>query len=189
MNTSSHHTKRSARPRAATVSALAILSVLSVGVPAMAQTEAKPKPGRESSDDQQWRAFFNEAKIAYGERRFAEAKSLLLKASAIKMTSKILGNLAQVEIQLGDYKAAATHATEALAAGKSPSSAEDLALALKYVVKLTVGVNVEGASVKIDGEDVGMTSTSKVVFVDPGLRKIVASRAGYATTEKELVVQ
>ncbi len=191
MNTRILTTRRNGRPWAAAVGTLALLLPLSITSLSPAQTSAKATPAKESFEgEQQWRTFFNEAKLAYGDKRWAEAKSLYLKASAIKVTPKILGNLAQVEIQLGEYRAAAAHATEALAdPGKSPGSVEDLAIASKYVGKLLVGVNVEGATIKIDGEELGVATPGKAFFVDPGMRKLVVSKEGYLPSEKELVAQ
>jgi tetratricopeptide (TPR) repeat protein len=173
------------------LSCFAMLAILSIASPGVAQTDAKAKVSKETFDgEQQWKTFFNEAKAAFGERRWPEAKSLYLKASAIKVTPKILGNLAQVEIQLGEYRAAATHAAEALETpGKSPSSADDLALASNYVGKVVIGLNVESATVKIDGEDVGVATAGKAFFVDPGMHKVEVLKNGYATAEKELVAQ
>ena len=153
MNTRSPTKSRNVPLGIAVICAAAMLAPFSVSLHAAAQSDTKPKAKQESfEDEQQWKAFFTEAKKAYGEKRWAEAKSLLLKASAIKLTSKILGNLAQAEIQLGEYSAAATHAAAALAEpDKSPESAEDLAIASKYVGKLIIETNVEGADAPRNG--------------------------------------
>ena len=190
MNMRSPAKSQSILPRVALAYAMELLTPI-VTAPALAQADTTGNGSKSSGgSDPQWKAFFYAAKQAYAEKRWAEAKSLLLKASAIKVTPQVLGNLAQAEIQLGEYRAAATHAAEAMATpGKSAGSAQDWAVASKHVGKLIIAANVEGAKVRIDGEDVGLVAPGKAFFVDPGMRKIEVTKDGYLPAEKDIVAQ
>jgi hypothetical protein len=157
--------------------------------PVAAQTETKAE-GKESFEgERQWKSLFEEAKKAYGEKRYKEAKGLLVKASAIKPTPKVLANLAQVEIELGEYVGAATHANQALVGlGKNPTVQADLAKAKEHIGTVALFFNIEGVEVTVDGTAIGVSPITSPVFVEPGTHKIAATKIGFTSPERSLTI-
>lgn len=143
-----------------------------------------------TSADEQWRGLFRQATEAFEEQRLDDAKSLLLQAGAIKMTPQIIANLAQVELQLGEFRAAATHATAALAAlGSNAGTEEDLATAAKQVGKLVLRVHLAGAKVVVDEEEVGVTPLTSPIFVEPGTHRVSVSKPGFVAATREFAAE
>jgi hypothetical protein len=134
-----------------------------------------------------WRSLFAQAKSAFAEQRFVDAKGLLLRAAEIKMTPKIAANLAQVEVQLGEYRAAANHAAEALSSlGSNEGVEADLAVASKHVAKLMVTTTQTGARVTIDGEVVGLTPLQHAIYVDSGSHIVGVDKPGFVRSTREI---
>ncbi|MGC4067248.1 MAG: PEGA domain-containing protein [Polyangiaceae bacterium] len=189
------------------LSVATLLLCIGRGTPAVAQTQTpkatsttevssprKPDTagtGTESfPGEKQWNLFFQEARAAYGGGQFVKARSLYLKALAIKSTPRILANLAQVEVRLEAYKSAANHAAASLEELGSDKGVEaELAKAKKHVAAIVITSNVEGASVTVDGESFGTTPLRMPVYVESGERKVVLSKAGYATAERNLSLE
>jgi hypothetical protein len=174
---------------AAALGAAILMSVVAGGKTVAAQTETKAE-GKESFEgERQWKSLFEEAKKAYGEKRYKEAKGLLVKASAIKPTPKVLANLAQVEIELGEYVGAATHANQALVGlGKNATVQTDLTKAKEHIGTVAVFFNVEGVEVTVDGAVIGTSPITSPVFLEPGTHKVAASKVGYAWQERNLTI-
>lgn len=169
---------------------LAVLLSLGATLPgiALADSEQDQRAVESFPKEHQWRKYFHQAKSAFADHRFSEAKELLLKAGEIKMTPKILGNLAQVELELGEYAAAANHASLALATPNASRGAEeDLAVAAKHVGKLIIHLSVDGAMLHVDGTEIGPPTTITSVYLEPGQHRIVASKAGYTAVERDIV--
>ncbi|MGC4067259.1 MAG: PEGA domain-containing protein [Polyangiaceae bacterium] len=140
--------------------------------------------------EKQRQLFFQEARAAYGGGQFVKARSLYMKALAIKSTPRILANLAQVEVRLEAYKSAANHAAASLEVLGSDKGVEaELAKAKKHVAAIVITTNVEGASVTVDGEPFGTTPLRMPVYVESGDRKVVLSKAGYAAAERNLSLE
>jgi hypothetical protein len=162
------------------------------GKPVVAQTEGggAVANSKESFDgERQWKTLFQEAKKAYSEKRYREAKTLLVKASAIKPTPKVLANLAQTEIELGEYVSAATHANQALVGlGKNPAVQADLVKAKEQIGTVVLFVNTEGVEVAVDGTVIGTSPITSPLFLEPGSHKVVASKVGYTSQERSLTV-
>jgi tetratricopeptide (TPR) repeat protein len=128
-----------------------------------------PAPVLDRDKERNWRALFQEARRAFGGGQFERARSLYLQAYDIKPSPKILANLAQVEIALREYVAAATHADMALRElGENLGVERDLAAAKRHIGTLDVATNVDGALVEIDGKPQGLTPLQGVIYVEPG---------------------
>jgi hypothetical protein len=112
-----------------------------------------------------------------------------VKASAIKPTPKVLANLAQTEIELGEYVSAATHANQALVGlGKNPAVQADLVKAKEQIGTVVLFVNTEGVEVAVDGTVIGTSPITSPLFLEPGSHKVVASKVGYTSQERSLTV-
>ena len=177
--------------RALTMRSIGILVLMSMTAPLAAQQEGKAPTGKETFDgEKQWREFFQGGRSAYLAGKLAESKRLFLKAGAIKMTPKILANLAQVEVQLKEYRAGATHAAAALAAlGSNKGVEDDLAEAKKHVGAVIVAPNVEGANVTVDGAIEGTSPLPGAIFLEPGDHKVAVSKPGYSIVERDVGIE
>jgi tetratricopeptide (TPR) repeat protein len=157
--------------------------------PISAQTEAKTDGKENFEGERQWKTLFEEAKRAYNDKRYKEAKGLLVKASAIKPTPKVLANLAQIEIELGEYVSAATHANQALVGlGKNAAVQADLAKANEHIGTVALFFNVEGVEVTVDGTAIGVSPITSPIFVEPGTHKIAATKIGFTSHERSLTI-
>jgi hypothetical protein len=108
--------------------------------------------------------------------------------------TKTVFSLAEVEMKLKEYRAAAQHASKSMMSAQHPSDKRKtlegiLADARKEVGAVTAKVNVDGAKVQIDGEDVGVTPLTVPVFVEPGSHKIAVSKVGYSTVERYAIAE
>lgn len=183
--------KRFRTCRSARILGATVLLAVAVGTsPVAAQKEDKAANGKETFEgEQQWKSLFYEAKKAYNEKRYKEAKALLIKASAIKPTPQVIANLAQAEMELGEFVAAATHASQALVGlGKNPVLQAELAKAKEHIGTVALFFNVEGVEVSVDGAPIGTSPITTPVYLEPGTHKIVARKVGYASQERTLAM-
>ncbi|UQA59149.1 PEGA domain-containing protein [Polyangium aurulentum] len=122
----------------------------------------------------------------FDEQKYSEAEAAYQAAWDLRKSFDLAGNLAEVEMQLEQYRDAAEHFSYALRefpAGGKPEVREALtkrfeeARAQVGAVKITT--NVGGAKIVVDGKDVGQAPLPEAVFVDPGTRVIEARLAGH----------
>jgi tetratricopeptide (TPR) repeat protein len=169
------------------VTAVGLLTIVAharAQTPVSAESTAAPAS---LDNEAQWRTLFAQARSAFAAERLVEAKGLLLKAGEIRMTPKIVASLAQVELQLGEYRAAANHAAAALVElGNNAGVEADLAEAAKHVGKLSVAANLPFARVTLDGEVIGVTPLARATYVDPGMHIVGIDKPGYARMVREV---
>ncbi|MDI1432322.1 PEGA domain-containing protein [Polyangium sorediatum] len=122
----------------------------------------------------------------FDEEKWAEAEASYQAAWDLRKSFDLAGNLGDVEMTLGQFRDAAEHlsyALEEFPAGGKPEVREALQKRLdeakKQVGTVTIGTNIGGAKIFVDGRLVGQAPLAKAVFVDPGKRVIEAKLPGH----------
>jgi hypothetical protein len=124
------------------------------------------------------------------KNQFAEAREKLLEAFRLKAAYDIAGNLGAVELAGGRPREAAEHLAYSLrvfpstASPEARTAAEErLAEAKKQVATVHVLVNVDGAEISVDGEEIGEAPLAHEIYLDPGEHRFRATRKGYKPAE------
>jgi tetratricopeptide (TPR) repeat protein len=140
---------------------------------------------------------FKEGKALYGDGKYQEAYEAYNKAWALQQGFDIAGNLGNVEIELGKYRDAVIHLRYVIA-NLPPSydperrekvlsrTKELLNGALTHVALVTLAIEPDGATVSVDGEDVGTTPLTSELVLAEGKHSLVAKLDGYEPLEHAL---
>lgn len=172
-----------------TRTSILLVALLSIAAPAFAQPAGTPPTAAGDRAD----ALLKEG-IALGDQgKWQEARQKLEEAWALKKSYDIAGNLALVEERMGDNAAAAAHLDYALrtfpASGKPEHKAtlvDKFEKLRARVGRLRITIEIEGATLSIDGVEVGRTPLQSDLFVEPGSHTIEARKEGYKTSKRQL---
>jgi tetratricopeptide (TPR) repeat protein len=125
------------------------------------------------------REHFAQAKNLYNDGDFDAALAQFERAYELKPNYKVLYNIGQTYFQLRQYVEAHDAMTRYLKEGGDQIDAErlaavnrDLADLERRLAKVTLNVNVNGATVLIDGKKAGVTPLSEPLVVSEGQRVI-----------------
>jgi hypothetical protein len=131
----------------------------------------------------------------YKEGAFEAALVELERAYEIAPTFKLLYNIALVQKQLNDFASALRTFERYLTEGgsevpeaKRKETEKELATLRARVATVQVGVNVDGAEVFVDDVSVGKSPLATALTVNPGKRRIYATKEGYAQSAKIVTV-
>lgn len=157
---------------------VAAASMLAAPLTAHAQAPADPSA---QADD-----LYKRGVDAFAEKKLDEAYGLLSKAWALKQSPEIGANLALVELKLGKARDSAEHIAIVLR-GYPVGGAQDtrdrlqakLAEAKKSIATVHIRSNVDGATILVDGKDVGKTPIKDELYLDVGKRQLIARKEGY----------
>ncbi|NUP10722.1 MAG: PEGA domain-containing protein [Polyangiaceae bacterium] len=155
-----------------------LLGVLVLASPAHAQPDPADQllaEGMELGKKSQWQ----------------EARAKIAEAWKLKKSYDIAGNLGLVEVQVGDYAAAAEHldyARRTIPAHVKPEKRkrieDQLAEAKAKVGCARVTVNVDGSRLKLGDRTLGPTPTDDLLCAAPGTHTLTIERDGYASQQK-----
>jgi hypothetical protein len=153
------------------------LSILAHPLAARAETPAPA--AAETPDTEDARSHFSDGLKLYKDGDFDAALVQFERAYAIKPNYKVLYNIAQTYFQLREYVEARDDMARYLKEGGSAidperqaAASKDLADLEKRVARVTLTVNVAGATVLVDGKKVGTTPLSDPISVSEGQRTI-----------------
>jgi hypothetical protein len=129
---------------------------------------------------------FDAAEAAFARKDYQASYEAYRAAWALQRSYDIAGNLGNVEIELGKVRDAAEHLSFALRNFPPTGQPKQRAMLMRridgvlpLVGRVRVQVNVEGATVLLNGVAVGTSPIAEVVFVDPGVSTLEAKREGY----------
>jgi hypothetical protein len=168
---------------APTLSAFAMLALLTTAAPAALAQQGAAPPASDSVTVLA-RQRYNEGVKAYDAGKFEDARAAFLQAYALKRHPAVLLNLGQSEIRSGHYEDAGNHLQQFLreytsASPDERSTAEKgIAEAKKKAGWVVVAVDATGADVSIDGTTVGKSPLLDPVFVKPGKHTLYAAGGG-----------
>jgi hypothetical protein len=126
------------------------------------------------------RAKFIEGVEAFDAKRYGEARDLFLQAYAMKRHPAVLLNLGLSEIKMGDSEGGGAHLQQFLrefeqASPQQKQAARDgIAEAKKTAGYVILIVDTDGASVYVDGKQVGESPLADPVFVKAGEHEVEA---------------
>ena len=172
---------------------LALTLVLGA-TPALAQ--AVPNAAADESLTQKSRELFAEGNAYSAEGDFVRARAALKAAWGLMHHWGIAANLGEVELELGHHRDAAEMLAFALrnwpdkdweAEKKSVGAAFEKARA--RVGAVDVEVDVQGATLLVDGEVVGRAPMAGAVFVEPGRRVFSAEAPRLGSVESVVVLK
>jgi len=129
----------------------------------------------------------------YSEGDYALAVIEFERAYALVSDYRVLYNVGQVRIQLGNYALARTALETYLKEGGdrvSPERQQAVAADLKMIATrtatLSVSVTVDGATISIDDDPVGTSPLPEPLLLDAGSHRVTARKAGFNVAEARL---
>jgi len=166
-----------------------LMVCMTAPVGAAAQPAASPSKSDAKTDEA--RELFIRGMALYEQGQYERAEAALLASWSLKKHYQIAGNLGVCEMKLGKYRNAAEHLSvflkELPPAGDQQDRKRAQALldeARTKVAVVKIGVDVDGAEVRVDGQVIGAAPLAAEVFVEPGKRTVEAARGGYENTRE-----
>jgi len=163
---------------------------------AAVQAEAKPDLGEpEAVAKERARLLFEKGVTAYREGRFYDAVDIFLETNRLYPDPKLSFNVGRAFEGMGNQAGALRYYREYLRRSPDASDARDVeshvhqleqALAQKGLQQLTVLSSPDGATVKLDGQAVGVTPWTGESFA--GKHRIVLETAGYRRSESVIEI-
>ena len=175
---------------------LHLISAILLGVccPAVVLAQS-PAASNSSSNVQRAREHFLKGVALYKDGSLDAAWAEFERAYELAPDSRLLYNLAQVQLERHDYVAAMERFRAYLAQAGSELTQErraevesELKRLTGLVAQLAIVVDVQGAELVIDGTRVGTLPTARPVSVNAGAHNVVVRKAGYASAQRELTV-
>ncbi len=143
----------------------------------------------------QAREHFTEATKLYKDGDFDAALVQFERAYELKPNYRVLYNIGQTYFQLRQYVEARDAMTRYLKEGGDQVDAErqaavnkDLADLQRRLANVTIKVNVGGATVLVDGKNVGVTPLAAPIVVSEGLRSISVEAPNRGVLQRQLQV-
>lgn len=162
------------------------------GVPqnvAFAQAARDTEAARAESSEQ----LLQQGRHAFESKRYAEAHARLSEAYQLHQSYRTACALGQVELELEQYRDAAEHLDLCVTRYPvdDPQQArerlfEGLRETRRHVAVFEPLVDQLGASLLINGVEVGKTPLRADLFVEPGLRRVTVRKPGYRDVSAEL---
>ena len=131
---------------------------------------------------------YKEGVTAFDAGKFEEARLAFLQAYALKRHPAVLLNLGLSELKSNHPVDAGNHLTQFLRDAKDASPEQrqtaqaSIEEAKRRTAYLVIAVDQPNADVSVDGTLVGRSPLADPVFVEPGLRTVVATFDGRNTT-------
>jgi hypothetical protein len=129
---------------------------------------------------------FKEGIAAFDRRDFEAARVAFLQTFALKPTAPVVRrNLGLAEIYSGHYLEGARrlgrviHTTDEGTSVDRARMVESLKKAEAHLERVTVEVNVEGAQIRIDDVDLGMSPLPFAWYLEPGSYDVRVSKSGF----------
>jgi tetratricopeptide (TPR) repeat protein len=171
--------------RLRTFLALGLVAALSTPCVGFAQSADRAAPRVRDALSGEALDAFDRAREHFANGRYADARAEFERAHTLSGDARVLYNVAVCDKELGRYARAAARLRQSLAT-TTPLSREyverargTLELLAPYVGPLRVEVSEPGASVSVDGEDLGALPTREPLEVDIGRHVVTAWREGF----------
>lgn len=161
--------------------ALALLVLHGATLPVTAHAEEEGAESTQPSTDP-----YRQATSLIQEKRYEEARQILLELWSKTPAYDVAASLGEVELRLKRYADAMRHLTYAISnppppdSEKKPESVEAwFAKAKKHVASYVITTNVEGGLVSVDGIPVAETPLMTPIYVEPGRHVVAVSKSGF----------
>lgn len=179
------------RPLRLAIRSILVVSAVALGAPARAQSSGSSTEQSQKAGD-----LFREGKLLYQASRVQEAHDAYAAAWKLKHSYDIAANLANTEMLLGMKRDAAEHLADC--ARNFPPSGNKAQLdaikarfddARKGVGTLVVKGLAPGATMRIDGKEVGTGPFTDELYVEPGKHVVEVRHTGYEDTQQAFEVE
>jgi hypothetical protein len=158
---------------------------------AQERTSAASSPSRE----EQAQSHFQRGIERYDDGEYSLALVEFQRAYALRPGYPLLFNIGQVHFHLRQYAKARLALEKYLDEGRGKLGSErreqveqQLITLRSRTAELRVTVNVVGAEVSINDEEIGTSPLVTVLFVDAGTQRVAASKLGYTSTRSTIIV-
>ena len=138
------------------------------------------------ADMSEARARFARGVQLYREGSLEAALAEFDKANKLAPSYRLHYNMAQVHYELHDYVSALrsyrrylTHGGDEVPADRRTKVQADITELEGRVAQVTVRTNVPGAAITVDEVRAGLTPLKGALLINPGLRRVSASKTGY----------
>jgi hypothetical protein len=169
-----------------------LAALLIVAATGTSSVQAQPAPaapdGAAMTPDE---VLYREGNAFAAREQWVEAEAKFRAAWKLNPTYDITANLGQTELRLQKYRDAAEHLefavrTWGVTGNRVPKehAKKRLDEVRKLVTTLRVKVSVTGATVIVDGKNVGTSPIEHDLFLDPGTRTIEARLSGHDSAKK-----
>lgn len=167
-------------------------AVLSLAV-AWYSPRVSAAPMTESERAELTEQLLQQGKQAFESKRYQEAYEYLGRAFRLHQSYRTACALGQIELELDKYRDAAEHLQVCILRypAEDPQQARERVLdglreARRHVAVFEPTVNLMGATLFINGVEVGTTPFEADLFVEPGLRRVTVRKPGYKDVSAEL---
>lgn len=151
------------------------------------------EPMTESERAELTEQLLQQGKQAFESKRYQEAYDYLGRAFRLHQSYRTACALGQIELELEKHRDAAEHLQVCILRypAEDPQQARERVLdglreARRHVAVFEPSVNVTGATLLINGVEVGTAPFESDLFVEPGLRRITVRKPGYKDVSAEL---
>jgi tetratricopeptide (TPR) repeat protein len=168
--------------------ALALHSTFSRAAPNRSASKEVPGDGDPNKERRDW---MNRGNAEYGQKNWEAARDAYRRSWDIKHHYTIAANLADVEMKMGHYAVAADYLKYVLAnlpenkTADRKAAEEQLLECKNHLTVVRVTTDVDDATVRVDGRDMGQTPLREDVLLEPGKHVISVAKPGYGETTKE----
>ena len=177
---------------AVSIAAATALACVSPAVCGAEPRVPRPAPAPTTSDENtRLQALFRKGITAFEAGNDQESLNALSEAWAIRRTYDIAAAIAQTELALGRYRDAAEHLDFGLkhfVPGESEKTLEAMRTAFaevkQHVAALKIQVADEGATIELDGRELGHSPLPSSIFVDPGTHTLRARHGDRQATRQ-----
>lgn len=150
-------------------------------------------PMTESERAELTEQLLQQGKQAFENKRYEEAYEYLGRAFRLHQSYRTACALGQIELELDKFRDAAEHLQICILRypAEDPQQARERVLdglreARRHVAVFEPTVNSTGATLLINGVELGTTPFESDLFVEPGLRRITVRKPGYKDVSAEL---
>lgn len=154
---------------------------------------ASAEPGTEAERAELSEQLLQQGREAFEGKRYEEAHQRLSHAYRLLQSYRTACALGQVELELEMHRDAAEHLDICVSRypADDPQQARERVLeglreTRRHVAVFEPLLNVRGATILVNGVEVSTTPLESDLFVEPGLRRVTARKAGYRDVSAEL---
>lgn len=165
-----------------------------ITIPALAADAPAKQPSPEAATEAA-RASFQRGVELFHETNFEAALAEFRKANEVAPSYRILYNIAQTYFELHDYVNALKFYKQYLADGGAEVVGVRKSTVEEMIQKLTariafveISVNLDGAQVSVDDVPIGISPLDGAVPMNPGSRRVSASKAGLPVVTRTIAV-
>ncbi len=182
------------RPPGRAISSIPMRNALAIAACTAVVLAATP-PAAADEAQKAAKQHFNAGVKLYKSDDFTGALAEFLKAYELKPHYAVLYNIANCQKNLEYYSEALVNFERYLDEGGSKVSdprrkqvEEDIEEILELLSQVTLGSDVEGAAIMIDGKEIGMTPHLGAIYLDAGKHLIRIEKESFEDWEKEIIL-